>query len=75
MQSKIVLTKVDSDHWEKEYFASRPRSEQLINLKLELKDLNGMLDWKENLKNYLDTHSWGLDVVKIDVLKTSKLGL
>jgi dTDP-4-dehydrorhamnose reductase len=75
LQSKIVLTKVNSDHWEKEYFASRPRSEQLINLKLELKDLNGMLDWKENLKNYLNTHSWGLDVIKIDSLKTSNLGL
>ena len=53
LDSKIKLHKVSSDHFEKEYFVKRPKSERLINKKLDLRGLNIMRDWKEALVEYL----------------------
>ena len=51
---EIKLTKVHSDFFKKDYFALRPQSEKLINLKLNLKKLNIMRNWKECLKDYIE---------------------
>ena len=53
LDSKIKLRKVSSEHFEKEYFVKRPKSERLVNKKLDLRGLNMMRDWKEALVEYL----------------------
>ena len=50
----IELREVDSSFFSKEYFSKRPRSERLINRKLNLRNLNIMRDWKICLKEYLE---------------------
>lgn len=58
IEDKIKLTEVGSDYFKQEYFAPRPYSEKLINLKLDLRELNGMRDWKICLKEYLFKYKW-----------------
>lgn len=58
LENKIKLTEVNSDFWEKEYFALRPHSEKLINLKLTLRGLDRMRDWRVCLKEYLLKYKW-----------------
>ncbi len=53
LDSKIKLKKVNSEHFAKEYFVKRPKSERLVNKKLDLRGLNIMRDWKEALVEYL----------------------
>jgi dTDP-4-dehydrorhamnose reductase len=53
LDSKIKLHKVNSEHFAKEYFVKRPKSERLLNKKLDLRGLNIMRDWKEALVEYL----------------------
>lgn len=60
LEQKVKITKVDSSHWKKEYFAPRPPSEKLINWRLQAKGLHRMRDWKECLKEYLESYDWGL---------------
>ena len=48
----VKVTKVSSDHFKEEYFAPRPPSEKLINLKLNLRKINHMRDWKVCLGEY-----------------------
>tara|TARA_B100001750_G_scaffold209375_1_gene189228 strand:+ start:2650 stop:3546 length:897 start_codon:yes stop_codon:yes gene_type:complete len=56
LDKKIKLTEVDSSFFEKEYFATRPDSERLINRKLNLRKMNIMRDWKVCLKEYLEDY-------------------
>lgn len=49
----LKVNLVDSDFFAEEYFAPRPYSEKLINMKLNQRNLNGMRDWKTCLKEYL----------------------
>jgi len=49
----IPVNLVDSDFFKKEYWAPRPYSEKLINLKLESRGLNNMRNWKECLSEYM----------------------
>ncbi len=58
-QNTIKIIPVDSNYWIEEYFADRPASERLINKKLDLRDMNIMRDWKECLREYLDTYYHG----------------
>lgn len=58
LKDKIKLTEVSSDFWKKEYFVPRPYSEKLINLKLTLRGLNRMRDWRVCLKEYLFKYKW-----------------
>lgn len=58
LEDKIKLTEVSSDYFKKEYFAPRPYSEKLINLKLNLRSLNNMRDWRVCLKEYLSKFEW-----------------
>ncbi len=52
LSKKIKVTKVSSDHFKKEYFAPRPYSEKLVNLKLTNRKINYMRDWKICLADY-----------------------
>jgi dTDP-4-dehydrorhamnose reductase len=52
IQEQVSLYVVDSDFFKKEYFAPRPVSEKLVNLKLESRGINFMRDWRECLKDY-----------------------
>jgi dTDP-4-dehydrorhamnose reductase len=52
LENKIELVKVGSDKFEKEYFAPRPKSEKLENLKLRARGIDFMPHWKEALADY-----------------------
>ena len=54
LQDKIELIEVKSDYYSEEYFAPRPESEVLQNLKLKLRNLDFMRDWDISLKEYLE---------------------
>ena len=56
LDKKIKLSKVKSSYFKKEYFAERPKSENLTNLKLQLMSMDIMRDWKICLKEYLDNN-------------------
>ncbi len=53
-EDKIAIKEVSSDFFSKEYFAKRPRSEKLINYKLDLRNLNNMRNWKVCLSEYIN---------------------
>lgn len=53
LENDVVINKVNSDFFSKEYFAERPPNERLENKKLNLRNLNIMRDWKVCLKEYL----------------------
>ncbi|HMU46625.1 MAG TPA: NAD(P)-dependent oxidoreductase [Chitinophagaceae bacterium] len=55
-ENEIRLKEVDSDFFKAEYFAERPFSERLVNVKLKLRELNVMRDWQVCLEEYLDTY-------------------
>ena len=52
LEDKMKINIVKSDYFKKEYFAPRPLSEKLINLKLRKRDICYMRDWRECLKEY-----------------------
>ena len=58
LEEKIKLTEVNSDFFEKQYFAPRPYSEKLLTLKLKLRGLCKMRGWKTCLKEYLSKYKW-----------------
>jgi len=53
LNGDIKVNEVSSDHFKKEYFAPRPASERLINVRLEREGLDFMRDWKTSLREYL----------------------
>jgi dTDP-4-dehydrorhamnose reductase len=58
-ENEIKITPVQSDYWEKEYFAQRPDSERLMNRKLDLRRLNIMRDWRVCLEEYIKNYYQG----------------
>lgn len=52
LKNNITVTQVSSDYFKDEYFAERPASEKLVNLKLDLRKMNYMRHWKEALLDY-----------------------
>ncbi len=56
LEDRVEVRAVSSDFFSKDYFAPRPPSERLINYKLNLRDLNGMRDWRVALKDYLSSY-------------------
>ena len=52
LENEIRINKVSSDIFKEEYFAPRPESEKLVNLKLTRRGLNIMRDWKTCLNEY-----------------------
>ena len=56
LDKKIKIKKVNTVQFNKlniEYFAPRPDSERLVDLKLNIRGFNKMRDWKICLKEYL----------------------
>lgn len=53
LENEIKINKVKSDFFRKDYFVKRPKSERLLNTKLNLRSLNIMRDWKVCLSEYL----------------------
>lgn len=56
LENDIKLTPVTSEYFKDVYFAQRPSNEILINLKLELRGINLMQDWKTALKEYINLY-------------------
>lgn len=56
LNNEIKITPVDSNYFEKIYFAERPASEKLLNRKLDLRKMNIMRDWRLSLKEYINTY-------------------
>ena len=52
LEKNIKITKVKSSYFSKTFFAQRPNSENLLNRKLNEKDLNMMRSWRNTLKEY-----------------------
>jgi dTDP-4-dehydrorhamnose reductase len=52
----IEIVEVESTYFDKEYFAARPPSENLVNVKLNLRGLNNMTDWKLALVDYINNY-------------------
>ncbi|MDG1822958.1 MAG: NAD(P)-dependent oxidoreductase [Flavobacteriaceae bacterium] len=52
LDNTVKITKVDSDYFKSDYFATRPASEKLVNLKLGARGLNVMPHWKDALEAY-----------------------
>ena len=52
IKSDVKLKKVDSDFFSDQYFAPRPKSEKLINKRLNDLKINYMRDWKVCLEEY-----------------------
>jgi len=59
LDSKIKITEVGSDYFSKEYFADRPPCERLVNIKLDLRKLNIMRDWRVALREYVEVYYHG----------------
>jgi dTDP-4-dehydrorhamnose reductase len=55
----VKVTPVGSDYFAKEYFAARPASERLLPVKLRLRNLYIMRDWRASLDEYLQSHYQG----------------
>jgi dTDP-4-dehydrorhamnose reductase len=56
LDKKISINKVESSFFSNEYFAPRPKSERLVNKKLDLRNMNIMREWKISLKEYLNEY-------------------
>ncbi len=54
MEKEVRIEIVDSDYFKNEYFAPRPSSEKLVNLKLDSRGINFMRDWRECLAEYAE---------------------
>lgn len=52
----IELVEVGSSHFAQEFFAPRPRSEQMDNLMLRLQGMDLMAPWEDALERYLATY-------------------
>ncbi|HMG66357.1 MAG TPA: sugar nucleotide-binding protein, partial [Chitinophagaceae bacterium] len=59
LREKVKITAVQSDYYQKIYFAQRPANERLINRKLDVRELNLMRDWKVALKEYISQYYKG----------------
>ncbi|MFX0126350.1 MAG: SDR family oxidoreductase [Candidatus Hodarchaeota archaeon] len=66
LEDKIEIEEVSSDFFRNEYFAERPRSERLINKRLDLRGLNIMRDWRVALREYL--HDYYANYFSVDWL-------
>ena len=54
LASEVKVTVVPSDYFKEQYFAPRPASEKLVNLKLNQRGLNLMRDWRVCLEEYAE---------------------
>ncbi len=52
LEDKVRVTKVGSEKFAAEYFAPRPASEKLVNLKLQARGIDFMPHWRDALADY-----------------------
>lgn len=57
-KNDIKMTEVNSDYFNKEYFAPRPFSEKLVNKKLNELNTDLTRDWKVCLEEYINKFEW-----------------
>jgi dTDP-4-dehydrorhamnose reductase len=57
---EVSVREVDSSFFKENYFATRPRSEKLINTELKKVGAHLTRDWKECLPEYLAKFNWNL---------------
>jgi len=69
LERKVRVEPVASDFFAAEYFAHRPASERLVNLKLSARGLNVMRDWKTCLAEYSSVFSEDLRKVSAEVAR------
>ena len=62
IEKEINIKIVDSSFFANEYFGPRPNSEKLLNLKLSARGINFMRDWKECLKDYVESYKTYLEI-------------
>ena len=62
LENEISIKTVDSDYFKGEYFAPRPYSEKLLNLKLSSRGINFMKNWKECLWDYVESYKTHLEI-------------
>ncbi len=55
LEKEINIKIVKSDYFRNEYFAPRPHSEKLINLKLSSRGVSYMKDWRTCLEDYAES--------------------
>jgi dTDP-4-dehydrorhamnose reductase len=65
IENEVKVTKVDSDYFKDAYFAPRPYSEKLVNLKLDARGINHMRDWKICLEEYAEVYKKDLSTRNI----------
>lgn len=63
LTSQVKVREVDSSYFSESYFATRPRSEQLINIELRKVAPHLTRDWKICLKEYIGRFNWDLSNV------------
>ena len=56
LENQIKITTVNSSYFKEIYFAERPPCERLVNLKLNLRNINIMRDWRVALRDYLENY-------------------
>ncbi len=56
LKNEIKITKVDSDYFKTDYFAARPASEKLVNMKLKARGFTHMPHWKDALREYAEEY-------------------
>jgi dTDP-4-dehydrorhamnose reductase len=61
LSETVRVTKVPSGYFKDTYFAPRPSSERLVNLKLRARGLNRMRDWRACLEEYSAGYRRALD--------------
>lgn len=59
LEEHVHLNPVHSNFFKEEFFAPRPECECLINMKLNLRNLNIMKDWRLSLKEYINDYYQG----------------
>lgn len=52
LEGRVTVTPVSSDYFRGEYFAPRPASEKLVNMKLRMRGFTHMPHWRDALAEY-----------------------
>lgn len=61
LDKKVTAQAVDSEYFRESYFAPRPASEKLVNLRLKEVGANITRDWRECVEEYIKQFDWNLD--------------
>lgn len=62
LADQVKITNVPSDYFKEHYFAPRPASEKLVNLKLNQRGLNLMRDWQVCLEEYAEVYKADFEI-------------